>query len=108
MMTLGSAWHHVCALDEIEEEDVISVEAAGRTCAVYRAKSGVFATDDLCTHGFARLSEGLVMGDIIECPLHQGRFHIPSGGAKSPPACENLRTYAVKVVDGAVFLEVPG
>ena len=47
-----------------------------------------------------------VIGDIIECPLHQGRFHIPSGGARSAPACRNLRTYPVRVEDGSIFISL--
>ncbi|MEE8145189.1 MAG: Rieske 2Fe-2S domain-containing protein, partial [Kiloniellales bacterium] len=66
-----------------------------------------FATDGVCTHEGADLTGGLVIGDIIECPLHQGRFHIPSGKAKSPPVCIDLRTYPVRVEGGKVFIDVP-
>ena len=37
------------------------------------------------------------MDDEIECPMHQGIFNIKSGEALSPPACEDLKTYPVKV-----------
>jgi 3-phenylpropionate/trans-cinnamate dioxygenase ferredoxin subunit len=47
-----------------------------------------------------------VIGDIIECPLHQGRFHIPTGKAKSAPVCVDLVCYPVKVEGGQVFIQL--
>jgi biphenyl 2,3-dioxygenase ferredoxin subunit len=38
-----------------------------------------------------------VIDDIIECPMHNGRFHIPTGRVDGPPACEPLRVYPVKL-----------
>lgn len=48
-----------------------------------------------------------MLDEIIECPLHQGRFHIPSGQAKSAPVRDDLRSYPVKVEDGQLFIGVP-
>jgi 3-phenylpropionate/trans-cinnamate dioxygenase ferredoxin subunit len=49
----------------------------------------------------------VVIGDFVECPLHQGRFHIPTGKAKGAPACVDLKTYPVKVEDGSIFIALP-
>jgi len=103
---MPSRWHLVCDADEIDEEDVLRFDHDGNTYAVYNTPKGYFATDGNCTHEEAHLADGLVIGDIIECPLHQVRFHIPSGAAKSPPVCVDLKTYAVKVEDGRVFLHL--
>jgi 3-phenylpropionate/trans-cinnamate dioxygenase ferredoxin component len=99
-------WIRVCAAADIDQEDVRRFDVGGRAYAIFNAKSGFFATADLCTHGGAHLSDGLVMGDIIECPLHQGRFHIPSGEAKGPPACRRLRTYPIRVEGGELFIQI--
>ena len=53
------------------------------------------------------LSDGLVLGDVIECPRHQGRFHIPTGKAKGAPVCVNLQTYPTKVEGHRVYLGLP-
>jgi 3-phenylpropionate/trans-cinnamate dioxygenase ferredoxin subunit len=45
-----------------------------------------------------------VLDDIIECPLHNGRFHIPTGKALSPPVCINLKTYPVRIERGILKL----
>ncbi|MEM7222592.1 MAG: MocE family 2Fe-2S type ferredoxin [Pseudomonadota bacterium] len=102
-----SGWIKVCAAEEIDEEDVIRFDHGGRTYAVYYTPSGHYATDGVCTHEEAHLADGLVIDDIIECPLHQGRFHIPSGKAKSPPVCVDLKTYPVKQEAGDLFIQLP-
>jgi 3-phenylpropionate/trans-cinnamate dioxygenase ferredoxin subunit len=102
----GDAWVDICGIDEIDEEDVIRFDHDAHTFAIYRSPDGVFhATDGLCTHERAYLAEGLVMGDIIECPKHNGRFNYKTGEATRAPACVNLRTYPVMVRAGRVFLK---
>jgi 3-phenylpropionate/trans-cinnamate dioxygenase ferredoxin subunit len=103
----ADGWVQACEADEIEEEDVIGVEVAGRTVAIYRSPESTYhATDPLCTHERAELADGLVMGDIIECPKHNGRFNYKTGEATRVPARVNLRTYPVKVQDGKVFIKL--
>ncbi|MGV2289985.1 non-heme iron oxygenase ferredoxin subunit [Trinickia sp. YCB016] len=97
-------WHPVCACDDIEEEDVIEFEHNGKLYAVYHTPSGFYASAGLCTHETARLAEGLVFGEVIECPMHMGRFHIPSGAAKGAPVCVNLVTHPVKTENGQVLI----
>jgi 3-phenylpropionate/trans-cinnamate dioxygenase ferredoxin subunit len=100
-------WVDVCAMEDIEEEDVIEVEHAGRTFAVYRSPESTFhATDPLCTHERASLADGLVQGDIIECPKHNGRFNYKTGEAKRPPARVHLCTYPVRTEAGRVFIKL--
>jgi 3-phenylpropionate/trans-cinnamate dioxygenase ferredoxin component len=101
-------WLIVCDADAIEEEDVVRFDHGGATYAVYRTPSGFYASDGLCTHEWAHLADGFVIDEIIECPLHQGRFHIPTGKAKSPPVCIDLQTYPVRVQDGKVLIGLPG
>ena len=100
-------WVDACAADDIEPEDVTRFDHAGRTFAIYRTEDGKFyATDGLCTHEKVHLAEGLVMGHIIECPKHNGRFDLRTGVAKGAPVCVNLATHPVKVEGGRVFLQI--
>jgi 3-phenylpropionate/trans-cinnamate dioxygenase ferredoxin subunit len=102
-----SEWIEACGVGDIDEEDVVRFDHAGRTFAIYRSPgSRYFATDGLCTHEKVHLSGGLVMGDIIECPKHNGRFDYRTGAARGAPACVDLKTYPVKVEDGRVFLRI--
>ena len=102
---MSDTWIEVCAADEIDEEDVIRFDHAGRTFAIYRSPEDTFhATDGLCTHEKIHLADGLVMDNIIECPKHNGRFNYKTGEAKGAPVCVDLRTYPVKVEGGTVFI----
>ena len=104
---MSDTWIEVCSMDDIDEEDVIRFDHAGKTYAIYRSPEDTFhATDGLCTHEKIHLADGLVMDDIIECPKHNGRFNYKTGEAKGAPVCVNLRIYPVKVDAGTVFLKV--
>jgi naphthalene 1,2-dioxygenase system ferredoxin subunit len=67
---MANQWIDVSALDEVPEEDVLGVESAGKDIALYSVEGQVYATDNICTHGHARLCDGFLEGYEIECPLH--------------------------------------
>jgi 3-phenylpropionate/trans-cinnamate dioxygenase ferredoxin subunit len=98
-------WIEACAAGDIEAEDVLRFDHGGRTFAIYRSPDSTYhATDGLCTHENVHLADGLVMGNIIECPKHNGRFDYRTGEAKGAPVCVNLRSYPVRLEDGKVFV----
>ena len=100
-------WIEAGGLEDIEPEDVIRFDHAGRSFALYRtADDRYFATDGLCTHEKVHLADGLVMGTIIECPKHNGRFDFTTGKAKGAPACIDLATYPVKLEGGRLFIRL--
>ena len=100
-------WVEACDAEDIEKEDVIRWDHAGRTYAIYRSPEDTFfATDGLCTHERIHLADGLVMGDIVECPKHNGRFNYKTGQAQGAPVCVNLQTCPVRVVSGKVQVQV--
>lgn len=106
MSTIASEWHYAVDVSDVEDEDVVQVVIKGLELAVYRLGGQFYATEDACTHGQASLSEGVVVGDIIECPLHQGRFCIRSGKPKGGPVSVPLRTFVTKLESGKVFVQV--
>ena len=98
-------WVQACAVGDVDEEDVIRFDHAGRTFAIYRSPDDeYFATDGICTHEKAVLADGLVMDDIIECPKHNGRFNYKTGQGKGAPIIENIRTYPTKIEGDTVFI----
>ena len=99
-------WIEVGSTDSIEEEDLIRFDYQDKTFCVYRLTDGFYATDGICTHEDVHLEDGLVMDDEIECPMHQGIFNIKSGEALSPPACDDLKTYPVKVDNDKIFIKI--
>ena len=100
-------WVDACGVEDIEHEDVIRFDHGARTFAIYRSPDDTFhATDGLCTHEQTHLADGLVLGDLIECPKHNGRFNYKTGEAKGAPVCVNLKTYPVRVDGGRVFVRI--
>lgn len=107
MTAATKTWVETCSAGEIEAEDVVRFDHDGLTYAIYRNEDDAFfATAGLCTHEKVHLADGLVMGNIIECPKHNGRFDYRTGEAKGAPVCVNLLTYPVKVENGAVFIHI--
>ena len=100
----NASWVDALSIDELPTDDVIGLVLAGRDIAIYTVGDDVYATDNTCTHGQARLCDGFLDGHEIECPLHQGRFDVRNGKAMCAPLTEDLRSYPVKIEDGRVFL----
>lgn len=101
------SWVRVCVTEDIDLEDVVRFDHGTQTFAIYRSLNDeFFATAGFCTHERTCLADGLVMGNIIECPKHNGRFDYQTGRGKGAPIIEDLQTYRTKVEDGAVFIDV--
>ena len=99
-------WTDVAAEADLFDGAGIAVAPNGRDIALYLQEGQVFATDNLCTHGRARLCDGFLEGFEIECPFHQGRFDIRTGKATAAPCTEPVRSWPVKVEGGRVWLEL--
>jgi nitrite reductase/ring-hydroxylating ferredoxin subunit len=96
----------VANVDDIPNGEALQVEAEGLTLAIVKANGDVYAVGDVCSHEQAFLSEGFCEGFEIECPLHGSIFDVRTGDVKSLPATEPIKTYPVKVEDGAVLVDV--
>jgi naphthalene 1,2-dioxygenase system ferredoxin subunit len=103
---MANNWTDVSAFDDVPEEDVLGVETAGKDVALYNVDGQVYATDNICTHGHARLCDGFLEGFEIECPLHQGKFDIRDGRPTCQPVTEAVRIYPVKIENGRVFVDL--
>jgi naphthalene 1,2-dioxygenase system ferredoxin subunit len=99
-------WVDALSADDLPTDDVIGIVVAGRNLAIYAVEDAVYATDNLCTHGHARLCDGFLEGHEIECPLHQGRFDVRDGRALCNPATEALRSYPVKIEGRRVWVQI--
>jgi 3-phenylpropionate/trans-cinnamate dioxygenase ferredoxin component len=106
MSELDDDWHDVCAADELDEEEVLQHWIGDDVpIAIYNINGEFYATADKCSHQQAFLSDGFITDELIECPLHQGRYHVPSGAVRAGPACEDIPTYSVQVHEGRIFVQ---
>lgn len=111
----ADGWVLAVAVDEVAPGEVARFEVGPKSYAVYHAEDdGLFyATAGKCTHGEGQLADGLVLkdpvlGNLIECPKHNGCFDFKTGEPKRPPVRFKLATYATKVEGQNVFVQVGG
>ncbi|AQV97952.1 naphthalene 1,2-dioxygenase [Cupriavidus necator] len=103
---MTETWIEAALLASVPQDDVVAIEVQGKDIALYSVEGEVYATDNLCTHGHARLCDGFLDGHEIECPLHQGKFDVRSGAAACAPVTEGIRTYPVRIDGDKVFLDL--
>ena len=99
-------WKMICKIEDIPQLGSRVVKSAEGDIAVFRTSSDeVFALRDKCPHKAGPLSQGLVHGKQVTCPLHGWKLHLDSGEVVAPDVgCS--RHYPTKVDDGNVFLEL--
>jgi nitrite reductase (NADH) small subunit len=93
----------IAALDDIPRQGARVVKTRAGCIAIFRtADDQVFALDDRCPHKGGPLSEGIVHGTSVTCPLHAAVFDLTSGLGSDD---WQVRTYAVRAEGGRVLLD---
>jgi nitrite reductase/ring-hydroxylating ferredoxin subunit len=100
-------WKAVLPASELGEDEVLGVDVDGIDIAIYRTEGAYFATSNICTHAYARLCDGYLDGDVIECPLHQAEFDIKTGAVLGGPTQTPLPTYPTRIRNDWVEVELP-
>jgi nitrite reductase (NADH) small subunit len=101
-----SDWTKIVALQDIPRLGSRVVRSAGKEIALFRTEDDrVFALHNSCPHKGGPLSQGIVYGDKVACPLHNWRISLTDGQAEEPDE-GHTACFAVKVEDGAVYLEI--
>ena len=105
MNALVQTWVEVGPLSDIPPQGARVVKTPSGCIAVFRtATDKVFALNDRCPHKGGPLSEGIVHGDRVTCPLHNWVFDMNSGEAQGADT-GIVRTFAAKDEAGRVFLD---
>ena len=100
------AWTRVASRSEVEEKKIAEATVGETEIALYAVDGAIYATDNICTHAFARLSEGFLDGDCIECPIHQALFNVKTGEVVAPPASQPLKTFPCRVEGDDVLIDI--
>lgn len=102
-----SDWKTICPLDDIPPLGSRVVrQPTGGDIAIFRTDDNeVFALHDKCPHKGGPLSQGLVHGKRVSCPLHAWNIELSSGNAVTPDQ-GHCGTFQVKVENGQVLLAV--
>ena len=98
------ALRRVCSRSELAPGGVKRLDEP--PIAVFSVEGSYFAISDVCTHEWARLSDGEVEGETVICPLHGACFSLSTGEALSLPAIEPVETFAVILQGDDIFVEL--
>ena len=100
------AWRQICLLDEIPYLGSLVVRTGGEEIAVFRnAENEVFALHDKCPHRGGPLSQGIIAGKVVTCPLHGLKLGLEDGEAVAPDkGC--ARRFPVRIEGSAVWLQI--
>jgi nitrite reductase/ring-hydroxylating ferredoxin subunit len=102
-------WVRVAAKGDVAEGACIGVRVGSKEVAIYHLPGGEFhATDNVCSHEYALLSDGWLENGCIECPLHAAQFDIRTGKAMSAPADEDIAVYKIKAEGDDLLVQLPG
>lgn len=83
-----------------------AVSIGDKQIALYNVDGEIFATDNICSHAFAMLTDGWLDGNEIECPLHAGRFDVKTGKGLGPPIPCDIRSYRVRVAGDEIQVDL--
>jgi nitrite reductase (NADH) small subunit len=103
---MDDAWIMIGRLDDIPSLGARVVRGPGGNIAVFRTAGGqVFALDDRCPHRGGPLSQGIVFGTRVACPLHDWVIELSTGDAVVPDVgCTQI--YPVRLEAGVVWLKL--
>ncbi len=104
MMAQATEWLDIAALSDIPQQGARLLRTGAGCVAIFRTHDDrVFALDDRCPHKGGPLSEGIVAGHTITCPLHNWVFDLNSGQAQGADEGA-VRSYAARVEGGRVLV----
>lgn len=94
-------------VSDLADGDLIPCKAGDKEIALCRVAGMLYALEDLCSHADTTLSDGLLSGYKVTCPLHGAQFDVRDGTHSGPPAYEGVACFKVEEVDGHAILEMP-
>jgi nitrite reductase/ring-hydroxylating ferredoxin subunit len=102
-----SGWHPVSVPGEAADGALVAARVAGYSVVLVRAEGAWYALSDECTHTGCPLSEdGELVEGVLVCNCHGAEFELATGAVIEGPADGPLETYAVRVVEGLVEVEI--
>ncbi len=99
-------WIKVCDLNSLDNNNIFSFDYNSKEILIVKTGDHIFATDRICTHAYADLSEGILNEEekTVTCPLHLSAFNLKDGIPQNPPAEMPLNTYKTKIENNDVLV----
>jgi nitrite reductase (NADH) small subunit len=105
---IASRWVRVTGTDTIPVLEGRAVDLGGLEIALFNLGERYLAVENRCPHQGGPLADGIVAGGTVVCPLHAWKIRLDAGTVQRPgdsTAC--VRTYATRIEDGVVLVELP-
>ena len=103
------SWIRVATIDSVPLREGRAVALGGRDIALFNLGDVFLATDNRCPHQGGPLSDGIVSGRTVVCPLHAWKIDLTTGDVVRPAAQAEhcVQTYPTRVVNGVVEIGLP-
>ncbi|TYL72337.1 non-heme iron oxygenase ferredoxin subunit [Bradyrhizobium cytisi] len=99
-------WIGLCRLDDLPGDGMYAYEVGSKKLAVYLLDGKVYATDNVCTHAFALLTDGWLEDGLVECPLHGAQFDVTTGAVVRGPADCAVPVFETRIRDGLIEVRI--
>jgi nitrite reductase (NADH) small subunit len=102
-----SNWVKVCAAEDIPPFEGRRTKIEGFYVGVFHTEEGFYAIGDICPHLGGPLSDGILAGTEVSCPLHNRRVALKSGEVVNDDlSC--VPAFPVEVRNGTIYVDVSG
>lgn len=106
-MAMNATYQTVAKRSDIRPGELMYVEVGDEFVCLINLDGEIHAINDTCTHEDASLSDGTIVGDDIECPMHGGSFDIRTGEPTNFPVVVAIEKYGVRIDGDDIQVEVP-
>ena len=105
---MKTKWVRITHCDNIPLREGRSVKVGSRQIAIFNLGDRFLAVDNRCPHKGGPLSEGIVSGTTVVCPLHAWKVDLECGAVKKPADVQVcVKTFRTRIEAGTILLEVP-
>lgn len=101
-----ASFHQACRTEEVEKGMTKVVEVNGKKVLIANDKGSFYALSPYCTHDGQNLDADTIEDHALSCPRHGAVFDVRDGSVIRMPAVFGLATYAVKVENDTIFVEL--
>jgi nitrite reductase/ring-hydroxylating ferredoxin subunit len=97
----------VARVDEVPPGKMKTVSVNGQPVVLANVGGTIYALGGICSHADGPLGRGKLLGAVVECPFHGGQFEVSSGKAVTPPATDDVATFAVQIEGDDIWVASP-
>jgi nitrite reductase/ring-hydroxylating ferredoxin subunit len=97
----------VARVDEVPPGKMKTVSVNGQPVILANVGGTIYALGGICSHADGPLGRGKLLGAVVECPFHGGQFEVSSGKAVTPPATDDVATFAVQIEGDDIWVASP-